>query len=127
MPTVPKGPCLVPSCPRRAVLNGRCEPHAHESERASSAKRGYTRTWREYAQGWLRDYPHCGDRVAGPSPEHSRCVELGLIVRARHVDHIKPHRGDRRLFDDPRNHQSLCSSCHSRKTATHDGGFGRGR
>jgi 5-methylcytosine-specific restriction protein A len=38
-------------------------------------------------------------------------------VRAEVVDHIRPHRGDWALFIDPGNHQSLCKSCHDRKTA----------
>ena len=43
---------------------------------------------------------------------------------ATDVDHIVPHRGDARLLYDENNLQSLCKSCHSRKTATEDGGFG---
>ncbi|MFN0197335.1 MAG: HNH endonuclease signature motif containing protein [Planctomycetaceae bacterium] len=41
------------------------------------------------------------------------------------VDHIRPHKGDRRLFFDRRNLEGLCNTCHSRKTALHDGGYGR--
>jgi 5-methylcytosine-specific restriction protein A len=41
------------------------------------------------------------------------------------VDHIRPHKGDRGLLYANENVQSLCESCHSRKTATEDGGFGR--
>jgi 5-methylcytosine-specific restriction protein A len=40
------------------------------------------------------------------------------------VDHIVPHKGDMRLFWDPRNHQGLCERCHNSKTAREDGGFG---
>lgn len=40
------------------------------------------------------------------------------------TDHITPHHGDWKLFWERRNHQSLCDGCHSRKTATEDGGFG---
>lgn len=32
------------------------------------------------------------------------------------VDHIKPHRGNMAVFLDPHNLQSLCRSCHNRKT-----------
>lgn len=44
-----------------------------------------------------------------------------------HVDHIRPHRGDYRLFMDEANLQTLCETCHSAKTAREDGGFGRER
>lgn len=40
------------------------------------------------------------------------------------VDHIKAHKGDKRLFWDEKNHRPLCTGCHSRKTALQDGGFG---
>jgi 5-methylcytosine-specific restriction enzyme A len=33
------------------------------------------------------------------------------------VDHITPHKGDRQMFWDRSNWQSLCHRCHSRKTA----------
>lgn len=45
------------------------------------------------------------------------CAANGLRVRATDVDHIAPHRGDWSLFTSPTNLQSLCHSCHSRKTA----------
>lgn len=37
---------------------------------------------------------------------------IGQLVPASVADHIKPHRGDRGLFFDPANLQSLCKSCH---------------
>jgi 5-methylcytosine-specific restriction protein A len=40
------------------------------------------------------------------------------------VDHRIPHRGDKRLFWDQSNWQSMSKTCHDRKTATADGGFG---
>jgi 5-methylcytosine-specific restriction protein A len=41
------------------------------------------------------------------------------------ADHVVPHKGDWLLFVDEKNLQGLCLSCHSKKTATEDGGFGR--
>ena len=52
-------------------------------------------------------------------PNNALCVEhkrLGRIVPATTVDHIIPHRGDLKLFWDQNNWQSLCTSCHSKKT-----------
>lgn len=48
----------------------------------------------------------------------------GETVTATQVDHIRPHKGNHTLRLDPDNLRSLCASCHSRKTARHDGGFG---
>jgi 5-methylcytosine-specific restriction protein A len=41
------------------------------------------------------------------------------------LDHIVPHKEVWALFWDPTNWQGLCDGCHSFKTATEDGGFGR--
>ncbi|AFR18473.1 HNH endonuclease [Burkholderia pseudomallei] len=40
------------------------------------------------------------------------------------VDHIVPHRGDAHLFWDQSNWQAMSKSCHDRKTARENGGFG---
>ncbi len=45
------------------------------------------------------------------------CQAKEYRTRASVVDHIVPFRGDWMLFVDPANHQSLCKSCHDRKTA----------
>ena len=51
------------------------------------------------------------------------CLSIGLVVPASHVDHIVAiHDGGEPLDLD--NLQSLCASCHSRKTASRDRGFG---
>lgn len=46
------------------------------------------------------------------------------MVPATVVDHAAPHRGDRALFWDTSNWQSLCAHCHNVKSACEDGGFG---
>ncbi len=53
------------------------------------------------------------------------CKEQGYIVAATVVDHIEPHKGDYELFYDPDNLDSMCVTCHNRKTAKEDGGFGK--
>ena len=40
------------------------------------------------------------------------------LTPATVVDHIIPHRGDKRLFWDEKNWQPLCKDCHDRKTGT---------
>jgi 5-methylcytosine-specific restriction protein A len=49
------------------------------------------------------------------------CKQLGNVV-----DHIKPHKGDQRLFWDKSNLQTLCKTCHdSKKQAIEKSGFHR--
>jgi 5-methylcytosine-specific restriction protein A len=52
------------------------------------------------------------------------CAAKGYVKMANVVDHIIPHKGDKALFYDFDNLQSLCTRCHNRKTAREDGGFG---
>ena len=44
------------------------------------------------------------------------CARWGIRTPATDVDHVRDHRGDWALFTDRNNLQSLCPSCHSRKT-----------
>ncbi len=48
--------------------------------------------------------------------DHITCFEYLDTV----VDHIKPHRGDRKLFWDRGNWQPLCEHHHNVKTMTED-------
>ena len=70
-------------------------------DRASSAKRGYGRRWQKYRENYLRLHPLC-----------KMHQDLGRIVPSEVVDHIEPHRGDHKLFWNPKNHQALCKTCH---------------
>ena len=117
-------PCSKPGCSRlsRAAY---CDAHAAEREeqrqarlkqadnRPSAAKRGYNRNWSAARRSFLAVNPWCAE-----------CERKGTMTAAAEVDHIKPHRGDMELFWNLDNMQPLCKSCHSRKTATEDGGFG---
>lgn len=86
--------------------------------RPSAAKRGYNATWRRFRLHILeRDHYLC--------QECKRQGRLTAVGKSGHVDHIKAHRGDPALMWDPENCEALCVSCHSRKTAKEDGGFGR--
>lgn len=114
MPSLPKRPCKRPGC-AALVTSGYCAAHAASGreDRPSAAARGYDRRWQRYRLMFLRRNPLC----AG-------CQR----VSAEHVDHIQPVKGPADpLFWEPTNHQGLCASCHSQKTAREDGGFGRGR
>ena len=45
-------------------------------------------------------------------PLCARCLREGRTTPARVVHHLVPHRGDWRLFRDPKNWESLCKPCH---------------
>lgn len=108
----------MPKAPPRLKTKGsgrRVTPKVKE-KRTSSAKRGYGRTWQKAREGFLAKHPLC---------ECDECKAGELRVRgATVVDHIIPHRGDMKLFWDRQNWQAMHTSCHSKKTAREDGGFG---
>ena len=66
-------------------------------ERDSSAARGYDRRWRKARAAFLRKNPLC-----------VMCRAEGKTREAQVVDHIIPHKGDRKLFWDRSNWQGLC-------------------
>ena len=110
----PLRPCKYPSC-NTLTDKGYCDIHKpKESTRLSSHQRGYTSKWRKASKGYLISHPWCAE-----------CMKNGVYEAATETDHIIPHKGDMKLFWDKSNWQGLCKSCHSKKTATEDGGFGR--
>lgn len=76
----------------------------------------YDHHWRAYSRKRLTLHPYC-----------VRCMARGVLRLAVVTDHTKPHKGDPVLFRDPANHQSLCKTCHDRKTRLEDGGGGGSR
>lgn len=124
MPMRPLKPCGRQPC-RNLVRKGNCADHggehatrkAYESGRPSAAARGYnTPEWQALRKQVLEEEPLC------------MCeVHLGALdaPASTDVDHIKPHNGpEDPLFWDRRNLQGRAHACHSRKTASRDGGFG---
>lgn len=120
MPRRPARPCAHRGCPE--LVRGRaryCDEHqqqhqrAYDQRRGSSAQRGYDYRWQRLRRMQLARYPLCAD------PDQ---VHAGQPVPAEEVDHIIPlSKGGTHAFD---NLQSLCKSCHSRKTARESGGWG---
>ncbi len=114
MPTRLRGPCTAPGCPQRQAPGGRgyCAEHRREADRrydelrGTPAQRGYGSRWKRARLAWLRASPLC-----------AACLERGAVVPGQVVDHIVPHRGDRELFWDRGNWQTLCERCHNAKTA----------
>ena len=87
-----------------------------DTKRGSASQRGYTSKWRQVSKRFLARHPYCVE-----------CYKQGRMTLATEVDHIKPHKGDHELMWSESNWQPLCHSCHSRKTAREDGGFGNRR
>lgn len=119
MPLRPKHPCNHPRCPN-LTKDRFCETHRKQErqradkQRGTSTQRGYGARWRKARKIHLNEHPLC-----------VHCKQEGKIVPANEVDHAIAHKGDYFLFWDESNWQSLCKSCHSRKTAIENGGFGR--
>jgi len=105
---VQKGYCAECAAKRPAA--------AYDRQRGSAAKRGYGYRWQQYSKARLRRHPLC---VGYPLGMHGE-----RVVMATQTDHIIAVRGPGDpLFWATDNHQSLCDTCHSSKTAIEDGGF----
>lgn len=122
MPFAAPKPCGHIGCRAMAVpTTGRCAKHQGEikqrdRDRGSAAKRGYGHKWRQARDEFLSAHPLCVD-----------CQRRDVLTASSEVDHIVPHKGDLSLFWRRSNWQALCKPCHSRKTASEDGGFGNAR
>ena len=110
MPSRPLQPCAELGCP--ALSDGpRCAAHVAQIQptlRQSPSKRGYGRAWQKVKAQVLREEPMCQLQGCG--------------AVATQVDHTVPLALGG--TDDRENLVAMCHSCHSRKTATVDRGFG---
>lgn len=119
MPYMSKKLCLNPRCGVR-VDRGYCAEHESKRRQLSDGNRPghgkhYSRkSWRLLRLEQLDQQPFC----KAIRPDGSVCNAL-----ATEVDHIVPLSVGG--TDDEDNLQSLCHSCHSRKTVKEDGGFGK--
>lgn len=62
-------------------------------------------SWKMASKSFLSKNPLC-----------VHCFKKGLYIVSTETDHIKPHRGDAKLFWDVNNWQALCKRCHGIKT-----------
>lgn len=110
MPWSARRPCRKLGCNKLSV-RGKvyCEEHAElegERMRGTAAERGYDKRWQRASRAYLARNPLC-----------AQCRKEKKLTPATVVDHITPHRGDRKLFWDPANWQGLCKLHHDQKTA----------
>ena len=82
----------------------------HNSEkkkapRGKTAERGYGGRWQRETKQFKRRNPYCVEHLA-----------RGVVCAAIAVDHIIPHRGNKKLFWDQTNWQGLYLRCHNQKT-----------
>ena len=114
MPLSAPTPCRDPSCPEVLATPGFCSKHKGTVHRDyGRARRLFdgevsfyrSSAWRATRAAFLRDNPLC-----------VRCKANGLFIQAMVVDHVLPLKDGGERFNRI-NLQSLCVSCHNRKTA----------
>lgn len=107
MPVKPRSACSKNGCPNLASKHGLCEQHVREyNERRYSEPTLYDARWQKIRQLWLAEHPFCAE-----------CERQGAVNTGNIVDHIIPHKGDKELFWNMDNWQTLCKRHHDIKTA----------
>ena len=117
MPISPLKPCAFPSCTALIIPRDQyCTEHKakvnknYELNRETAVQRGYNTRWKKIRKMVLLRDPICKDCNRNPS------------TNADHIIAVK-NDGSNNL----NNLKGLCQSCHSKKTASEDGGFGNVR
>ncbi|MGL1919937.1 MAG: HNH endonuclease [Hyphomicrobiales bacterium] len=96
--------CKTPDVDLSAIGNTQSvASKLYDGKRGSSAKRGYGGKWQRERLLWLADNPLC-----------LFCELIGLVTSANVIDHIKPHKGDKKKFWKRSNWQPLCKHHHDK-------------
>ena len=119
MPRSPKKPCRHPGCPELVDGRGYCPEHTRlynrnyeKYQRNPEIRKHYGHSWRKVRNHFIQQHPLC-----------AHCLKNGEATLAQEVDHILPlSQGG---THDESNLQSLCKSCHSRKSAKEGSRWGR--
>lgn len=108
----PLRPCRHPGC-SALVRDGYCPAHKPK-DREQRSDEAQAWRWMYRTREWMDDL-----RPAQllREPFCRECARRGIRTPATDVDHVVDHKGDWAKFTDRSNLQSLCHSCHSRKTA----------
>jgi len=139
MPNLPSKPCRGFRCPKMATANGYCidckrvKNQQIDSNRGSSTERGYDAAWQRIRiQAFLRDGWRCVDcgwepdmvQLMREARAEASTADILEELRRRKLSNERHLQADHRLTIESRpdlrldlgNLQTLCSSCHSRKT-----------
>lgn len=112
MPYKPKKPCRHPNCPN-LTHDTYCDVHKakHNADynnfkRTQESKAFYNSTrWRALSKHQLTIQPLCQE-----------CLKNNRFIKAQIADHIVPIKNGGEKYDID-NLQSLCLSCHNKKTS----------
>ena len=105
----PLKPCRHPGC-GELTRHGYCDKHAPQQ----AARRESAQWHRWYSLPIWTDVLRPEQLLREPFCRE--CARYGVRTYAAEVDHVRDHKGDWARFIDRDNLQSLCHSCHSRKT-----------
>jgi len=103
---MPSRPPYICRCGRKVPAGHACgcrlpevraRKAAADAKRPTAAQRGYDGKWQRERAAYLKAYPVC-----------SRCGAPATVV-----NHITPHRGDRKLFWRRANWEPVCAPCHN--------------
>lgn len=120
MPRKPKRPCSYPGCPK--LVDGQyCVEHKRLTDKQYNqyGRDNFTKSFYKTPE-WL----YAKRQQLNAHPFCEECLKAGKRTKATMVDHIVPIKqgGDRFATS---NLQSLCWSCHSRKSVAEGSRFGR--
>lgn len=108
MPSKPGHPCRAPGCVAIVAVGAWCDAHKPPEKPRASTRRIYNRSWEKIRAATLARSPLC-----------VHCEREGRVTAATEVDHITPlSKGGTHASA---NLQTLCKSCHSRKTRGEQG------
>lgn len=102
--------CKKPGC-RMLTSDGYCPEHKPKPKPEKKESAAWHYLYVDPRYGWAK---RRSDQLI-TEPFCRECAAHGIRTRATEVDHIVPHKGNVELFMRG-DLQSLCHSCHSRKT-----------
>ena len=108
----PLRPCRYPGC-YELVSDGYCAKHQPAKRSGQRSAEAESWRWMYFTDEWRKDLR---PTQLMREPFCRECAKAGRRIRAPDVDHIVDHKGNWAVFCDRGNLESLCHSCHSRKT-----------